>query len=107
MLDSLRVVKWVVEKAKAHFDFDFSKMHVSLAAFGLYFWLLLWTPVLSADDQVPVSGEESARPPKFVTARSLQAAGLNRSVEPVRIQARLSEITQVFITISGGPLANA
>lgn len=82
-------------------------MHVSLAAFGLYFWLLLWTPVISADNQVPVSDEEPARAPKFVTTRSLQAAGLNRTVEPVRIQARLSEITQVLIAISGGPLANA
>jgi len=84
-------------------------MHVSLAAFGLYFWLLLWTPVISADDQVPGSGQESAQLPyKFVTARSLQAAGLNRTVEPVRTQARLSEIiTRVLIAISGNPLANA
>ena len=74
-------------------------MHVLLAAFGLYFWLLLWTPVISADDQVPVNGQVSA--PKFETARSLQSAGINRTVELVRIQARLSEITQVFIAISG------
>jgi hypothetical protein len=80
-------------------------MHVSLAAFGLYFWLLLWTPVISADNQVPVSGQGSAR--KYVTARSLEGAGLNRTVELVRIQARLSEITQVFIEISGNPLADA
>jgi hypothetical protein len=86
-------------------------MHVSLAAFGLYFWLLLWTPapVISADNQVPVSGQESAQPPhKYVTARSLQAAGLNRTVETVGIQTRLSKIiTQVLIAILGNPLANA
>lgn len=60
-------------------------MHVSLAAFGLYFWLLLWAPVISADDQEPVSGQDLAR--KFVTARSLESAGINRTVELVRISS--------------------
>ena len=83
-------------------------MHVPLAAFGLYFWLLPWIPVISADTQVPASSQGSAQAPyKYVTARNLRAAGLNRSVELVRIQARLSGVTQVFIDISGDPHANA
>jgi len=64
-------------------------MHVSLAAFGLYFWLLLWTPVFSADNQEPVGGQELTR--KFETARSLVSAGINGIVELVRIQARLRD----------------
>lgn len=71
-------------------------MQVSLAVFGLYFWALLWTPVLSANDQVPVSGQESVLAPhQYVTARSMQGAGLNRTVDLVRIQARLRDIPGV------------
>ena len=83
-------------------------MHVSLAAFGLH-WLLLWTPVISADNQVPVSGSGLRPPPphKYVTARNLEGAGLNRTVDLVCVQARLLEIPRVFIEILGYPLADA
>lgn len=82
-------------------------MQVSLAVFGLYFWALLWTPVLSANDQVPVSGQGSVPPSyEYATARSMQGAGLNRTVELVRIQTRLSEIHHVFIEISGYALTD-
>ena len=82
-------------------------MQVSLAALGLYFWLSLWTPVLSADDQVPVSAQELVPPShRYQTARTLQGVGLNRTVDLVCVQARLSEISQVFIEISGYPLTD-